>query len=540
MSISSYFVEPKGTGTESEMEKEPRWNGVPPVGKRPIPDRWKFIGLLLIVFTVKIIVWGIYRYFTGNVPPFTDRVVGYWTSLFAKPILQLGPVILLWWYMFKEKGFPFRFTKVNLFSSVVYGLLGAVLFYVIASIVYVGHMELFGYGSDFHVVSGWDGVGWALTIATMFSYMLGTGTSEELFSRGFLQDQAARRFSISNAIAFSAVLFAIGHLPISILMYRMSFMAIFWYMLVLVVMGIAFSLMYQWSRNIVFPIIIHGLWDWYLTMFAIRGSISSDFASNPEVNFGRVDFINTLITLAIFLPLLYVVYRVHWKRSGPGEEAGWEVKLRDIGIVKAIRERDWGNWPSHPWTFTIVVVGVFCIAMYPVAAIVGVDEEEKQTDRLMTDEEDLREEIEEFTISEVADLREMNADEYPLENNGNFVISVNITLKWEDEAPSQPNYVNRPDHFKVYLYSQSAGELALEEGDSGSIKTNWTASEGSELNETLTVVVELVEAGDQIPQGIYLGGPRGEDDTSNSYELVVEFRVMKLVRTEPESGNVRW
>ena len=539
MSLSSYFVEPKGTGTESEMEKEPRWNGVPPVGKNPIYDKWKFIGLILIVFMVKIIVWGIYRYVTGNVPPFTDRVVGYWTSMFAKPILQLGPVVLLWWYLFKEKGLPFRFTKVNLLSSVIYGLLGAVLFYVIASFVYVGHMEIMGYGTDFHVVSGWNGVGWALTIATMFSYMLGTGTSEEIFSRGFLQDQAARKFSITNAITFSAILFAIGHLPISILMYRMSFMAIFWYMLVLVVMGIAFSLMYQWSRNLVFPIIIHGLWDWYLTMFAIRGSISADFASDPAVNFGRIDFINTLITLAIFLPILYVIYRVHWKRLEPGEKPGWEVNIRDMGIIKMIRERDWGNWPRNPWVFTIAVVGVFCIAMYPIAGVIGVDQEEKQTDRLMTDEDDLEEKIINISKKESDVLQEMNTAEYPLENNGDIYMEVNISLTWSDESPSRPNWENRPDHFRVSLNSESAGELESDESASGNIRISWTPAEGSEINETLTVIVELTRAGDQEPT-FYIGGPRGEEDDSNLFELVVDFKVKRDVESDPESGNIRW
>ena len=219
----------------------------------------------------------------------------------AKPVLQLGPVILIWWYLFREKGSPFRLTKVNLFSSVVWGLIGAVLFYVVASFVYVGHMEFMGYGSGFHVVAGWDGVGMGLTVAMLFSYMVA-------FSFAYI----SLAFSISNAILFSSVLFAVGHLPISILMHRMTVAEIFWYMLVLVFMGVFFSLLYQWSRNIVLGIIIHGLWDWYLTMFAVRGSIDAGFAANAGINFGRVDFINTIIAGTIMLLFFYGEY---WSNS---------------------------------------------------------------------------------------------------------------------------------------------------------------------------------------------------------------------------------
>ena len=74
--------------------------------------------------------------------------------------------------------------------------------------------------------SGVTSPGWMLIIAMMFSYMIVTGPTEELFSRGFLQDQTARAFDLKFAILFSSVLFASGHLPISILVYRLSFMTI--------------------------------------------------------------------------------------------------------------------------------------------------------------------------------------------------------------------------------------------------------------------------------------------------------------------------
>ena len=46
-----------GLGTQAQMQKDPQWNGIPPVGNNPIPDRFKFLILILIVFGVKIIIW---------------------------------------------------------------------------------------------------------------------------------------------------------------------------------------------------------------------------------------------------------------------------------------------------------------------------------------------------------------------------------------------------------------------------------------------------------------------------------------------------
>jgi membrane protease YdiL (CAAX protease family) len=282
MGTKPYFWPPENDGTQTEMYEDPRWEGVPPVGDRPISKmkfpflpvygKWAFLLLLLLVFVVKIIIWSIYRYMTGNLAIFTDPESGketvYWAGMVAKPILQLGPVVILWIFIFKEKGIPFRFTRKNLFSSVTWGCIGGLIFFIVASFVYVIHMWISGRGTDFSVVAGWnaEGIGWGLVIATMFSYMIGTGPTEEIFSRGFLQDQAGRVWPVAGAIVVTAILFAIGHLPVSIFLYhlhetREGLVLLAWYMVILFIMGCFFSIIYHWSRNIVLGIIIHGLWD---------------------------------------------------------------------------------------------------------------------------------------------------------------------------------------------------------------------------------------------------------------------------------------
>jgi len=313
--MMSIFLRPKNDGSEREMLKDPLWHGVPPVGNNPIRNRYTFFMLIILVFIVKITLWTGYRWLTGNVDPLTDPRVEDWVSLFMKPLLQVGPLFPLWWLLFKEKGLPFRVTKVNLASSILWGCVGGLVYYGVTSAIYVGQIGFFGFGEDFHIVSGWDVVGWMGVFSLLFTFMLSTGPAEEIFSRGFIQDQMGRAFPLANAVLLSALFFAIGHLPISIMVHHLTFGEIFWYMCSLVLMGFFFSVIYQWSRNIVLVAIIHGLYDWYLTMFAIRGAYDSSFLAEAGLNFGRADFINTMLTMSLMLPFFYVVYRLFWRKS---------------------------------------------------------------------------------------------------------------------------------------------------------------------------------------------------------------------------------
>ena len=534
-------LEPRGT--QAEMMKDPKWNDVPPMGDRPIENKWKFLGLICIVFIVKIVIWGTYRFITGNIYPFTDPDIGsevtFWVGMVAKPILQLGPVVLLWWYLFKERGNPFRFTRKNLASSIFFGLLMALVFFFVATGIYVLHNEIMGYGGDFHFVAGWDEVGWGLVIATMFSFMIGTGPAEELFSRGFLQDQAARIFPTWQAMLFSAVLFAIGHLPISILMYRLPLDVIMWYMAILVVMGVFFSVIYQWSRNIVFPILIHGLWDWYLTLFAIKGEFTSDFSANSGAFFGMMDFINTIITLIILLPIFYLIYRKFWRKNIISSGAPDDTPREKIRIIKWIRDRDMGDWPKRPVVTTVVITLIFCLVMLPFAAVIGVDDPELQEDRVAGGGGEtviVKERMGELFGSE---LQQGETEEYLIQPLNKTINWINITMNWDDEPDQSARYSNQPDHFRLTLVDAMGQEIYSTEGGSGDLELTWIVPEGAEPVNELTIVVELRITGDQEPIFSPIG-LREIADNKNTYSLDIEYEVSYKMIVGEDDLNVRW
>ncbi len=521
------------------MMKDPKWNGVPPTGNREIFNKYRFLGLLLLVFAVKIVIWGFYRFITGNVYPFTIPELNFAMGTFMKPILQLGPLLILWWYVFKERGSPFRFTRKNLASSLFFGFLMALVFFFVATGVYVVHNLIMGYGTNFHFVAGWDEVGWGLIIAMMFSFMIGTGPAEELFSRGFLQDQAARVFPLWQAMTFSAILFAIGHLPISILMHKMPFDEIMWYMAVLVVMGFFFSIIYQWSRNIIFPILIHGLWDWYLSLFAIKGEFTYEFAQNPGAYFGMVDFINTVITLVILLPVFYMIYRKFWRRDIISTGSPDDTPREKIRLFRWLKDRDHGDWPSRPVVFTVAITGIFCLLMIPFAGVIGTDDPNLQIDRYEEGAGEMVLKVEQYRVLVGAELSDHEMNTTYLGSSNSTINWVNLTLTWEDEPAAGPRYVNRPDSFKMTLRDGDGKELDTVQGSTGDLDLIWVATLGEVPLSFVEIEVELLSTGDQEPI-INPLGLREVQDTQNTFGLDIKYELQFKEKGDPEELNVRW
>jgi membrane protease YdiL (CAAX protease family) len=531
-------------GTQAEMRKDPKWNGIPPVGNRPITDKWKFLGFIGIVFAVKIIIWGAYRLTTGNVWPFIHPDYGqeatFWVGMVAKPVLQLAPVFLLWWFLFKERGLPFRFTRKNLASSLAWGLIGAIVFFIVATTSLAIFMNVVGYGGNFRIVAGWDTIGWGLVIAMMFSFMIGTGPTEELFARGFLQDQTARAFPLWFAMVFSAILFAAGHLPISIFMYHMPFEAIFWYMCVLFVMGLFFGIIYQWSRNILLPILIHGLWDWYLSLFSLKGDYSQPFLANYEALFLKIDFFNTLIVLAIMLPFFYFLYRRFWRRDHFATGSPFERRKKDNKFFQWLKDRDQGHWPTKPWRTVVIITFIFCLLMYPVAAIVGVDDPDMQTDGILNYKGEMVEVREWDTLLVGGYLASRQEDSFQVPSNGTKVTKVNVSLQWSDEPSAGIRYTNNPDTFSIVLQDEDGNELGQHQGASGHLSIVWILEDESVDLGNISVTVACVRTGAQEPL-VSILGLRNIADEGNEFNLRVDFETY-LVTYEGEGGeaDVRW
>jgi hypothetical protein len=341
---------------------------------------------------------------------------------------------------------------------------------------------------------------------------------------------------------FSAILFAAGHLPISILVYRLSFMTIVWYMIILVVMGCFFSLLYQWSRNIVFPAIIHGLWDWYLSLYALRGAYSAGFLADYNVNFGIMDFVSTIITLGIMLPIFYIVYLVWWRHDKPLEEGPLATIVKAVKnswFARMIRDFDRGWWPRrNPILVTAFIVGIFCLASIPLAGVVGTDDPDKFVDRMIGDTEKEVVIWENNTTFEEGLLNEGESIEYPVEISGYEVHFINITLEWTDEPPINRFFQNRADTFRLDFLDPDGNDLFTLESDLGIIKSDWPGETDVSYSGEFRIVVTLVSAGEQEPTfGV---GLVSQEDNSNEYKIIIKYESFIIRKEKGDSADVRW
>jgi hypothetical protein len=341
-------------------------------------------------------------------------------------------------------------------------------------------------------------------------------------------------------MGFSAILFAAGHLPISIFMYHMPFEAIFWYMCVLFVMGLFFSIIYQWSRNILLPILIHGLWDWYLSLFALKGDYSQAFLGNYEALFLKIDFFNTLIVIAIMLPFFYFLYSKFWRRDHFATGSPFERRKKTNRVFQWLRDRDQGHWPSKPWRMVVGVTFIFCLLMYPAAAIVGVDDESSFSDGILDYRGEKKEVREWDTMLVGSYLASRQEETFMIPSNGTKVTKVNVSLQWSDEPDAGIRYTNNPDNFRITLQDGEGNSLGQHQGASGHLSIVWIQEDESVNLGNLSVTVTCVSAGAQEPL-ISILGLREIADEGNEFNLRVDFETYKT-SYEGEGGeaDVRW
>jgi hypothetical protein len=264
--------------------------------------------------------------------------------------------------------------------------------------------------------------------------------------------------------------------------------------------------------------------------------------ADPEANFGMMDFISTLITLAIMLPIFYFIYLVWWKHDQPlvdGPLAGIVRKVKKIKLTGRIRELDRGNWPRrNPVVITAFIVFIFCLASIPVAGLIGTDDESKFVDREIGADSDTVKAFDNGTITEGGTLTEGSEADYPVGFSANYVISIQVTLSWEDEDPSIIGGTNQPDTFTVQLLDPEGNLLDETSDDAGSLVISWSTGDPEEriYDGDFIVKVKLDIAGDN--EGRF--GLLGDEDNSNEYILKIQYNSYYYTSGSGDDTDVRW
>lgn len=286
----------------------------------------------------------------------------------------------------------------------------------------------------------------------------------------------------------------------------------------------------------------NGLWDWYLSLYALRGAYSREFLADYNVNFGIMDFVSTIITLAIMLPIFYIVYLVWWRHDKPLEEGPLANIVKAVERFKVtwrIREYDRGWWPrNNPILITGAIVGIFCLASIPLASVVGTDDPSKFIDRMIGETEKRVIIWENNTTFETGLLNVDESYEYYIEFTEKEIHFINITLEWTDEPPINRFYQNRADSFRLDFFDPDGTELFTSETDLGIIKSDWPGENNISYSGEFLVRVTLTEALDQEPTFGF--GLLSQDDNSNEYKINIKYESFIIRQESDDSADVRW
>lgn len=522
------------------------WNGVPPVGSTPISNRWKHLFMLLAVILIEWILWALYRYISL---PFIETAfskLGFLFHIVAAPTIGLLPIVIYWKFVAKEKGLPWKFTRKNLFTSVMVGALAAAFLMVAYQFATFLVLAITGYAipSTLELISLWrtsfanGEVDWFILMTFTFFFIV--GPVEELQYRSFLQDQIGRAFKPSTGLFIASALFALSHLPIYFLVYRLGPAEAFFTLCWTFTMGSVLGVFYFQSRNIWGPIIMHGFWDWVLSVWALDLRLRESFFTSG--NLQSILWLSALIPMALLtMFLINIFYSAFWKKNRPDASFGigpfrplsnvadsLGERLSRLKISKVLQKQDSPmlGYGKRVRRSVIVVLAIIAITMMLSAPgtvwMAGPTNNEYQRD--------LSSEEGKIVTSFVQNIyvREGDAQHINIPINDTWLVwSISLTVFWADEAPVGPRFTNLPDTFSAIMEITDQGPLEEGPDDSGSLVFNWK-SEGKNLtNRDASVSITCVSAGDQSP--IFdITGARRRADNGNEVTISAQLEYYEL------------
>lgn len=204
----------------------------------------------VILAVYLLVVWGFYR-FLFQLPEQVEE-------LFIKPIVWLVPVFYL---VSKERqGLEtLGITTKGLFPAVYYAL-GLGTFFVIEALV----INFVKYGGQFNLGANIGN----LPLLPALGLSFATAISEELAFRGYIFTRVWK--FVKNEITanlLTSVFWAMIHVPITIFVWKLDFVASVTYLILTTIFGIGSAFVYARTKNIVSPILLHVLWQWPIILF---------------------------------------------------------------------------------------------------------------------------------------------------------------------------------------------------------------------------------------------------------------------------------
>ena len=525
-----------------------QWGGLPPVGEQPIDDRRQYVVEVVGVFFAWLVIWAAYRY-AREASGADDTVLGPVLSVLAPVIVSFSLPYIWWRYRRRERGIPFLITRRNTFSSILVACIAVTVFFMFFFVSYPVLIALMGVEveGDLTFWADWRAHGAAWLIGTTLFYMVIVGPVEELFHRGFVQDQINRVYAPWFGILVASTVFVLGHVPIDFMVYKIELAGWGLRWLGSFPFAIGMGVFYHWSRNIWGVAVYHGLYDLFLSLSRVEYG-----AVGPELSYGgwylmyAVWFLGELLIIVV---LSYAAYRILWKRNRPQGSLGFWVRgisdarpgpgivarvhslLASRRLVDLARRVD----RSRGHTREVLSLGVVVLLILGNLGISGALGVVPVLDNGGGGGSGPGPKggLETLPLAaEHAYVYEETTEEYAYQQGTErWYAYVNVTLTWVDEAPPL-RFTNEPDTLLLEVYLDDGVELVPLGQDSasgndvagGAVTINWF-SDVHLKGEGILVSVTAVECGNMVPI-FNFGGLRERADNGNSFDLVVEMTVV--------------
>ena len=490
-----------------------KWGGMPPAGENEIKDNRNFIMKVLLTLGIAIGIWTIYRAVGGQIFTGLHTNSSMFSDFIAKPLFTVLPILICWRLIFKEKRAPVKFARKNMLSGIISALFLVSTFIFLLYSMNLIFFRLFGVReAGFSLIPGWKYMGTWEFILLWLMFVASTGFAEEYEARGFLQDQLGRAMPIWQSIVITGVIFAIGHIPIFIFIRHLSFWQCFYYFIYLIPMSFFMSIYYHWSRNLPAVMIYHGLFDWMLSALIVTAEYQPSYLTSPHVQWG-IFVLASFVALGLNFILLYVFYRLFWKKDRPEGSLGFRVPgISETKILRRIRVRS--DDVAFSWSATIfallVSTIVFSGLVMGFGAAFGTMDPSLRVDRIVgmgelgvggTNMEDFEMQMD-FLLSVEDRATEGQVvailSTIEPENIGN----VTFTLTWRDEPDADGRHTNRPDSFHLTVRSPD-----------GSVEDNAMGSNGQDDTGFIQIQVPMLDINDPPENLPYTNGTGDWDVT---------------------------
>jgi membrane protease YdiL (CAAX protease family) len=525
-----------------------KWGDLPPVGEKPIADRWRYAGEVVGIFFIWLAIWAVYRY-TRTISNVDETPLGPIISVLAPVIVTLSLPIIWWRWRRRERGLPFLLTRRNLFSSILVACIAVVVFFIFYFLSYPILLNLMGAEIEGELTfwADWRAFGLGWLVATTLFYMVIIGPVEELFHRGFVQDQINRVFSPWFGIIIASVVFVLGHVPIDFMVYQLDLAGWGLRWLSSFPFAIGAGIFYHWSRNIWGVAVYHGLYDLFLSLSRIEYGMTG-----PELTYlswyliFAVWFIAELIIMVAFA---YAGYRLLWKGDRPSGSLGFIVRgisdaapgrgllqsihrfLASRRIVRLARRVDISGGHTRE-VLSLALIGVVIFGNLAISGAFG------QVPDFGTDGGNgpgggVDGHMETLPMeTEHAYIYDQTTEDFAYQlGTERFYAFINLTLTWVDETPPL-RFTNEPDTLMVELFLDDGEEYVLLASDSGSgndaaggsVSIQWSTEEPME-GYAVMISVTALDCGPMVPT-VNFGGFRERADNGNNFDMATELVVV--------------